>query len=174
MPDHERTVLFEREFVLFIRRILFDKVEEVEVSFGISFCTFVVFEFEEADPAMVVLKRFELKHHARFDFNRVFFILARFVFGLRLIIGKQAFIAVWTLTVWPSGHLHLENAHFDPKLDFLPTVHTLDFAYTQLAGVVWPTVKKWLYVFTHLPYPSASSCKKAPDESGAPSVFSVR
>jgi len=43
MPDHERTVLFEREFVLFIRRILFDEVKEVEVSFGISFRAFVVF-----------------------------------------------------------------------------------------------------------------------------------
>ncbi len=166
--------MLECDLVFFIRRILFDEVKKVEVSFGVSLRAFVVFKFEEAYTSVVVLEGFKLKHHASFNIDGEVFLLARLVGCLSLIVGQQAFISVRTLAVWTSGHLHLQNAHFDPKLDLFPSIDALYLANAELSGVVWPTVKKGLYVLAHWAYPSASGCEKAPDESGAPLILSVQ
>ena len=132
MPDHEGPVLLHVEAVLFFGCMLFDEVEQVQVALCVLLGPLVLPKLKVADSPVVVLQRLHLERHTVLGAHPEVLAL---LFGrvcLGLVVMEERLVTVRLLAVRATFCLHLEDTHFNAKLDLLPVVVAADSANAEL------------------------------------------
>jgi len=139
------TKLLERPDQFIDVGISFDKIEDVQIAFGIADDTLVVLELQQANVAVMILERFELYLGYLLGSKRkpAFVVIMRSFVLIEPtdVMFEERSGAERTLSIGTPLSIHLQKTEVDAQLDFLLTVFTHEFPHHNLAGMVFPFIQ---------------------------------
>src|SRR3954451_7730197 len=130
-----------------------DKIKHGEVALSITYYSHVILQLQQADIAMVILKRFELQLGAILGFQCeaivAAFMSANVFIKASFEVFEERGISVGPLAVRPPLSIHLQQTQINPQLDFFLAVFGFESPDDHLAGLVVPMLQQIRYIEVH-------------------------
>src|SRR5882724_2833189 len=130
-----------------------NEIEYCEIAFAVADHAGVILQLQQADIAMMKLKRFDLQFGAvlrrEAKAGIAAFIRGEMLVKFRLVVIEQGVMAKRTFAVRPAFGIHLQHAEIDAQLYFFLTVFPLKFPNDNLSRFVGPMIEERRNIKVH-------------------------